>query len=112
MDDFDFGDESRRSEFQSIIWKIVAEDEKNYYALGDIVYDLKPVISKGEFYKDWRRRDINRIITRYREDRPIEDARRWAKIAIFLALIALASSLVSAITDFSKALDILLKLFI
>ncbi|HKA80922.1 MAG TPA: hypothetical protein VKD43_12860, partial [Xanthobacteraceae bacterium] len=43
------------------------------------------------------------FLTRHREDRPIEDARWWARFALFIALIALASSLVSAIADFSNA---------
>lgn len=107
IDGFTQDDEKQRSEFQRVIREILEEQEDGYYVLGELRYDLG-LKDKND---NWRVRDINRLLTRYREDRPIKDARRWAKFAIFLALIALASSLVSAIADLDEMWENL-KLFL
>ena len=98
---FTVEDETRRTEFQGLIRDILSKDtETGFFLLGDAAYHLQPD-DRGN--ADWRRRDINRLLSRYREDRPIEDAKWWAKTALIIALIALASSFVSAIADFNNA---------
>jgi hypothetical protein len=97
---FEPTDESRRSKFQKTIRDILDEQEDGFYVLGDLLYYLTPKLASED---DWRRRDINRLLTRHREDRPIRDARRWALLALFIALIALASTFVSAIADLPAA---------
>jgi hypothetical protein len=98
---FTVDDETRRTEFQGGIRDILRKDtETGFFLLGDAALYLQPD-NRGD--TDWRRRDINRLLSRYREDRPIEDAKWWAKTALSIALIALASSCVSAIADFNNA---------
>lgn len=98
--EFRADDESRRSEFQRTIRNILEKREDGFYVLGDLTYCLEPRLTSEQ---DWRRRDINRLLSRHREDRPIKDARRWAQFALGIALIALASSSVSAVADFPTA---------
>ena len=103
---YSIGDQSNRSAFQKEVQKILDENPAaNFYALGEMDYRLEP-LPKNQFEAkhDWRRRDINRILTRHREDRPIQDARKWAKFAVILASLALASAIVSAIADLPGAL--------
>ena len=97
---YDPTSEVQRDEFQKAIEKILKEESDAFYLLGDARYQLD-ANAKGE--KDWRVRDINRLLTRYREDRPIKDAQRWARTALIVAFIALGSSLVSAVADLPHA---------
>jgi len=103
---YSIGDQSNRSAFQKEVQKILDENRAvNFYALGEMDYRLdQPPAKPADSKQDWRRRDINRILTRHREDRPIEDARKWAKFALILASLALGSAIVSAIVDLPDAL--------
>jgi hypothetical protein len=108
--------EQNRAEFQKDILELLKE-RNGFQLLGDIRYKLEP--GQKDRTKDWRARDINRLLTRYQQDRPIEDARRladdarrraeaadgWAKWAIVIALLALLGALVSAINDLPQALS-------
>jgi hypothetical protein len=105
---FSPADEDRRSEFQAEVRRLLEAKPINFNALGEMEYRLEP---RDAGRHDWRRRDINRILTRYREDRPIADARRWARLAVILALLAFASSIVSAINDAPGSWENLVKLF-
>jgi hypothetical protein len=102
--------ENKRAAFQGEILELL-EHQSGFQLLGDIRYKLQP--GEKDRIKDWRARDINRLLTRYQQDRPIEDARRlaeeaqrqardagwWAKWAFGIALAALSSALVSAVND-------------
>jgi hypothetical protein len=99
-----FTEEQQRDDFQKAIENILKSDADAFYVLGEVRYKFDPD-AKGE--KDWRVRDINRLLTRYREDRPIEDARRWARAALIVAFVALGSSLVSAVADIPQAWSII-----
>jgi hypothetical protein len=121
-------EKTRRSEFQQVILGILeAREDDGFFVLGDIRYRLNPKGKGGD--EDWRCRDINRLLTRYREDRPIKDAQRsaqraiehaqqeaenahWlARLALFISGVALLSSLVSSIADSPNAWKVLTSLF-
>lgn len=114
--------EDRRVEFQKEIFEILKQPD-GFQLLGDIRYKLEP--GQRDRIRDWRVRDINRLLTRYQQDRPIEDARRlaieakdqardaawWAKWAFGIALAALLTALVSALNDAPGAWSNLKSLF-
>jgi len=91
-------DEDKRDKFHRYLREVSKRDD-GFYILGDVQY----LLCGEPLPPDWRQRDVNRRLTRYREDRPIKEARNLALVALLVALVALFSSLVSAVADFPRA---------
>ncbi|MFL5279604.1 MAG: hypothetical protein ACJ8AW_01040 [Rhodopila sp.] len=64
---------------------------------------MAKVLAPSSGDNDWRITYINRILSRHREDRPIKDARKWARLALIGAALALILSCVGAAADFPRA---------